>query len=80
MREGHTTVFVEVRYRNDPRFGSAVETVGFHKQLKIQRAAGIFLSRRPALAQQPCRFDVVGIMGGPVRPQVEWLRGAFEAI
>ncbi len=79
MRDGPTTVFVEVRYRRDDRFGAAVETVNAHKQLKIQRAAGIFLSRRPALVQHPCRFDVVGISGDRSGPRIHWLRGAFEA-
>lgn len=79
MRDGDTTVFVEVRYRRDERFGRAVETVTAGKRLKIQRAAGIFLCRRPALASAPCRFDVVGITGRGAAPRIEWLRHAFEA-
>lgn len=80
MREGEQLVFVEVRYRRNTVHGSAPETVGHHKRLKIQRAAGIFLSRRPALAELPCRFDIVGISGTPDRPRIEWLQGAFEAV
>ena len=79
MRDGETTVFVEVRYRRDERFGRAVETVTPGKRLKIRRAAGIFLSRRPALATAPCRFDVVGIAGRAGAPHIEWLRHAFDA-
>ena len=79
MREGRTTVFVEVRYRRNSGHGTAAETVGLAKQLKIRRAAGIFLSRRPSLAAGPCRFDVVGISGVTRRPEIEWLPGAFEA-
>lgn len=78
MRDGSTTVFVEVRYRADPRYGGALETVDHRKQLKIQRAAGIFLSRQPRLACQPCRFDIVGIEGTHRRPVLRWLRDAFE--
>lgn len=79
MRTRHQLVFIEVRYRRSATHGSAVETVSYHKQLKIQRAAGIFLSRRPALAEMSCRFDVVGISGSPGRARIEWLQGAFEA-
>ena len=78
MFDGETLVFVEVRYRRNAVHGSAAESVGVRKRLKIQRAAGIFLNRRPALAERSCRFDVVGISGSRTAPRVEWLRGAFE--
>jgi putative endonuclease len=78
MRDGGMIVFVEVRYRRQSRFGSAIESVTRTKQLKICRAAGIFLSRRPALASRPCRFDVVGISGSAGDASVEWISGAFE--
>ncbi len=60
-REGNCLVFVEVRYRSDSRFGGARRSVDFRKQGKIVRAASIYLSRRPALADCPVRFDVVSI-------------------
>lgn len=78
MREDDTIVFVEVRYRRQSRYGSAIETVTRPKQMKICRAAGIFLSRRPALATRPCRFDVIGISGAAENVQLEWISGAFE--
>lgn len=79
MRDHAELVFIEVRYRKNVLHGTPAETVGWHKQLKIQRAAGIFLSRRPALAALTCRFDVVGISGSPQQPKFDWLRCAFEA-
>jgi putative endonuclease len=79
MRDGPVIVFVEVRYRADQRYGGALETVDRRKQLKIQRAAGIFLSRQSRLACQPCRFDIIGIEGAPGHPTIRWLRDAFEA-
>jgi len=78
MRDGETIVFVEVRYRKNNHFGSAIESVTHNKQLKICRAAGIFLSRRPGLASLPCRFDVIGISGEPGNTSLEWIRAAFE--
>jgi putative endonuclease len=47
------------------------------KQLKIARAAGIFLTREPTLARGPCRFDVVSIDGDDT-PRIHWLKDAFQ--
>jgi putative endonuclease len=79
MRDGDTTVFVEVRYRRGNSHGSAIESVTRPKQLKLIRAAGIFLSRRPSLAHGPCRFDVVGISGTRKQPDIQWVSDAFGA-
>lgn len=78
MLDAGATVFVEVRYRSHRRFGGALETVDHRKQLKIQRAAGIFLSRQPQRACQPCRFDIVGIEGNAQDPSIQWIQAAFE--
>ena len=77
MRDGAVTVFVEVRYRRRSSFGRARESVTAQKQLKIARAAGIFLTRQPELAQTPCRFDVLSIDGGAL-PRIHWLKNAFQ--
>ncbi|WP_312318439.1 YraN family protein [Stenotrophomonas sp.] len=76
MRDGHTTVFVEVRYRATARFGGGAASVDLRKRRKLVLAAQLFLQRHPALAMQPCRFDVVDASGEPL--QLTWLRGAFR--
>jgi putative endonuclease len=78
MRDGDTTVFVEVRYRAATRFATAIATVTPDKQRKLIRAAQIFLLRHPALGRGPCRFDVVGFDGAPEAPRGQWCRNAFE--
>ncbi len=80
MRDDDTTVFVEVRYRRGDGHGGGLGSITAAKRLKIIRAAGIFLSRRPRLARGPCRFDVVAIGGDASRPRYEWVRAAFDAI
>lgn len=79
MLDADCLVFVEVRYRSGKRLVPAAETVDFVKQRKLGRAAEIYLSNRPGLANRRARFDVVGIdrdRGGTTR--IEWLRDAFS--
>lgn len=76
MREGDTTVFVEVRYRASAGFGGGAASVDLRKRRKLVLAAQLFLGAHPALAERPCRFDVVEASGDP--PQLRWLRDAFR--
>ncbi len=76
MRDGGTTVFVEVRYRADARYGGGAASVDLRKRRKLVLAAKLFLLSHPALAQGACRFDVVEASGEP--PRLNWLRDAFR--
>ncbi len=79
MRDGGTLVFVEVRYRAGDAFGGAAASVTASKRRRLVRAASLFLAANPALADLPCRFDVVAASGDPDAPRMEWLRDAFRA-
>lgn len=75
MREGTCWVFVEVRYRQDARFGGAAASVTRAKQQKLLRAAASWLAmQQGSFAVSDCRFDVVAITGD----QLEWLTNAFS--
>ena len=76
MRDGVTTVFVEVRYRADDRFGGGAASVDLRKRRKLVLAAQLFLLSHPELARGPCRFVVVDASGE--RPRLNWLRDAFR--
>ncbi len=76
LRDGDTLVFVEVRERRRSDFGDAAGSVTAHKQRRIIAAARHYLARHPQLAQQPIRFDVIGIDGDT---GLRWLRDAFES-
>lgn len=78
MRDGDTVVFVEVRYRARDDFGGGAESVDRGKRRRIVRAAELFLLRHPALAESPCRFDVVEASGDPEAPDLTWHRDAFR--
>ena len=77
MRERELLVFVEVRFRGANSQVAPCETVDFRKQQKLLRAARHFLLWNQALAELPCRFDVLGISNERSDPQYEWIRNAF---
>jgi putative endonuclease len=74
-----TVVFVEVRYRKSQAFGGGSASVDIGKRRRLVHAAQRFLQDHPALADAPCRFDVVDAQGDPDAPQLEWIRDAFRA-
>lgn len=79
MRDANELVFVEVRYRRNPRFGGGAASVGPAKREKLTRAAQGFLQAHPRLASLPCRFDVIAFDGDADAATSEWQRAAFDA-
>lgn len=79
MLAGELLVFVEVRYRRNARYGSAVESVDARKQGRIILAAQDFLMRHQEFAEHACRFDVVALHGDVSAPGCDWIAGAFSA-
>jgi len=78
MRHGEYFVFVEVRLRNNPRFGSGTESVDHRKQKKIIIAAQYYIQLH-RLDQAPARFDVVAIRQGKDRLELQWIQNAFPS-
>ena len=78
MRDRDCVVFVEVRYRDSRARGDGVVSVGKAKRAKLVRAAQVYLLAHPQLAQEPCRFDVIGCRGSLQQPQLDWIPSAFE--
>ena len=76
---GTTLVFIEVRYRRDPRFGGGAASVDVSKRRKIVHAAQAFLAVHRQHANANCRFDVIEADGNPAAPRLNWLRDAFRA-
>ena len=74
MREGSTTVFVEVRYRRSAQFGGAAASVTRSKQHKLLQTARLWLARHNgSFDTVDCRFDVLAFTGN----EIEWLKNAF---
>jgi len=79
-RLGTVLLIVEVRTRSSETFGGAAASITGAKRRRIVRAARQLLQRHQDLARLQARFDVI-VVHDPLaaQPQVEWLRGAFEA-
>lgn len=75
MRDGKTTVFVEVRYRRSAQFGGAAASVTWSKQHKLLQTARLWLARHNgSFDTVDCRFDVLAFTGN----DVEWFMDAFN--
>jgi len=75
MREDNALVIVEVRYRKNAKFGSALESITVKKQSRIIAATYHYLTANK-MASQPIRFDVVAMTG---EDDFNWIKNAFLA-
>ncbi|XTZ38932.1 YraN family protein [Salmonella enterica] len=75
MRQGRTTLFIEVRYRSSARFGGAASSVTPRKQARLLHTARLWLARHNgSFDTVDCRFDVLAFTGN----EVEWIQNAFN--
>ena len=75
MLDDETLVFVEVRYRKQDRFGSALESVDWKKRDRLIKTAHCFLQKNHDHVTRPCRFDVIGL--GRDQGKIDWIQNAF---
>ncbi len=73
-KDGRYFVFVEVKYRSGRQSGYSIAAVNQTKQKTIVNVAKVYLLRKGASLETPCRFDVVGIDGN----RIQWIPNAFE--
>lgn len=72
MQEQNTLIIVEVRYRKNAHYGSALESVTTSKQARIATATKHYIMTYKI--NQPIRFDVLAITGN-IPP--DWIKNAF---
>lgn len=72
MTDRQTLVIVEVRFRKNSYYGSALESITAAKQSRIIAATQVYLARHKSNC--PLRFDVVAFSGNG---QMDWIKGAF---
>lgn len=77
-RDGPTTVFVEVKRRENPGHGAAAEFVTPSKMRRVVSAARAWAARH-GVTETPIRFDVIGIDLIDGHERIAHYKGAFDA-
>lgn len=75
-RKGKTLLFIEVKTRRTPAFGTPQEAVGPTKQRQIVRTAQWFLASGQGRGLQP-RFDVLAVRPEEGSARIEHIENAF---
>lgn len=78
-RRGDVLVFVEVRSREVPGFGTPEESVTPAKRRRIVAAARRYLSSVPPSSWREARFDVIAIEGSGETAALRHYPAAFDA-
>jgi putative endonuclease len=78
-RKGDVLVFVEVRSREVPGFGTPEESVTPAKRRRIVLAARRYLSNVPPSSWREARFDVIAIDGSGDAAVLRHYPAAFDA-
>ncbi len=79
MRDKDTITFIEVRFRENTGFGDGLDSVNRHKQHKLIKTAQFYLVQEGLYEKVPIRFDVISISGGKLKPELCWVKNAFQA-
>ena len=72
-KNSETLVFVEVKYRKNDFFGSAIEMVTQEKQNRILASSQDYLLKKNW--DKNVRYDIIGVSKGS--GNIEWLKNAF---
>jgi putative endonuclease len=77
-RDGDTLVFVEVKVRRSPNFGSAKAAVTAAKRRRLSMLALQYLKSPDGRRFSRARFDVVAVDRQNAEPRLELVQNAFE--
>ncbi|MBL4762884.1 MAG: YraN family protein [Gammaproteobacteria bacterium] len=77
MQDADAIVFVEVRYRANEQWGSALESIDSRKQERIKKTALHYLHKNNA-HESAVRFDVIAMQADNDKPlEINWVKNAF---
>jgi len=79
MHDKNIIVFIEVKYRVNNNFISALESIDTRKCDRIIATSQYYQQRNLNAAKMNIRFDVVAITGKINTPKLEWIKNAFQA-
>lgn len=78
MRDDDVIVFIEVRYRANNHFHTALESIDRKKCERIIATGHFYLTEKQRRSQQNYRFDVVALSGTPENIEIDWIKNAFQ--
>jgi putative endonuclease len=79
MQDKDIIAFIEVRYRANDNYLTALESIDLKKCMRIISTAEYYIQFHRKIAGKQCRFDVVTISGPEDRPEIGWIKNAFQA-
>jgi putative endonuclease len=77
MQDAGILVFVEVRYRSNPFFGSAAESITAKKMQRCRKTADHYLQYQHLHRHLYKRFDVIAITALQTKQEILWIKDAF---
>ncbi|MCF7981647.1 MAG: YraN family protein [Pseudomonadales bacterium] len=81
MNDRQALVFIEVRFRQQTKYGSGADTVDYRKQQKLILTAQHFLLSQHYSEWPACRFDVLAATRSSqdkTSLQFDWIKNAFD--
>jgi putative endonuclease len=69
--------FIEVKTRSSHELGSPLDAINNVKQLKLLRLANYYIYRKKIVTSIPCQFDVIAILLGKDKPEIQLITNAF---
>ena len=72
-RDGKYLVFIEVKYRKNGAFGSALDAIDIRKAAQVRQIAAIYLHQKRYPEDTPCRFDAAGVDNN----RITYIKNAF---
>lgn len=79
MQDKNIICFIEVRYRSDNHFHTALESINKNKCERIIVTSQQYLAQNRTASHLDCRFDVVVLSGPQENSTIKWIKNAFQA-
>ncbi len=79
-RDGRYLCFIEVKYRQNDRYGDAQDAVNNRKQQKICKVSQFYLYSKYKSFDLPVRYDVIAISQKDDIYVFKWIKNAFDYV
>ncbi len=79
MQDKDIILFIEVRYRSNNYFHTALESINKKKCERIILTSQKYLTDNRSASRLDCRFDVITLSGQQECPMIKWIKNAFQA-